>query len=672
MDDCQQKYQKVYNYLKRTLPQERYEGIRVIDRCVIVADGFNKSFMFAVLGDNMLYITENPPKLPRDIRITVDLSTITNVELIHDIPEFIGGDLRTQTQHIIVTYKTTGPQKTQTKTTKDLPSPRQALQTPLLTASALLRLNLEDEQDSTTVPSASHYHYNKDRIIAEEGSYMKKISRNSNKMSVSEGSIPQLIEQERFQASSSTERHNSLCVPSSGRRLPLPPSHKGHRLDSYSKIKQQPRKSRQKHDSESKELNSSSSSNELDLSQVKTDYSDDRPGRPSSLDLPQTSTIKASWRSSRTRSVDETHQTVEEESTYVTEGSADNISQIHMYILEQGSPMFAFLKSTWNNCILKSTLHFEGQGFPVACSSPRSFSKVDNSQLLTLFNQLKTEILQSHRMEKTFVLINELLTGAQKSFSLKKFFWKSSELFQFIVVQVKLYLPNSPSIPSRRKGNNRSDEFDFVVVLLECLICMFRETEILPSRLNVLKTNKGQSLVDLLESIMATPTLSRPKSEPPKISPAAQLLLMGTSQDSVLSRREDEFSKAIIFPVEGNALNICWLVSLMDSNSSTETFVERMMERQLNIISTRRKHLSPKHAVLLYQQLYILQNIMDYSENMAASIPRSYAEEFRYYIKKPIIHKKLSSRYPLTPPILKLLDKVTLRVLKGKSRTSYR
>lgn len=60
-----------------------------------------------------------------------------------------------------------------------------------------------------------------------------------------------------------------------------------------------------------------------------------------------------------------------------------------------------------------------------------------------------------------------------------------------------------------------------------------------------------------------------------------------------------------------------------------EKFVERMMDRQMKIISTRRKHLSPKHAVLLYHQLYLLQNIMDYSENMAASIPRSYAEEFR-------------------------------------------
>ena len=51
-------------------------------------------------------------------------------------------------------------------------------------------------------------------------------------------------------------------------------------------------------------------------------------------------------------------------------------------------------------------------------------SLIFSSQLLHLFNQLKQEILQSHIMEKSFVLIQELLTAAEKSFNLKKYFWK--------------------------------------------------------------------------------------------------------------------------------------------------------------------------------------------------------------------------------------------------------
>ena len=77
-----QKYQKVYNFLKRTLSQERYEGIRLIEPCVVVAQGFNKAFKYAVLGDEMLYVTENPPKASRDINMTIDLSTITSVGVV--------------------------------------------------------------------------------------------------------------------------------------------------------------------------------------------------------------------------------------------------------------------------------------------------------------------------------------------------------------------------------------------------------------------------------------------------------------------------------------------------------------------------------------------------------------------------------------------------------------
>lgn len=82
LDDGVQKHQKVYSFLKRMLPQDRYEGVRVIEPCVVVADGFKKSFQFAVLGDEMLYITENPPRTSKDIRLKVDLACVTSVELV--------------------------------------------------------------------------------------------------------------------------------------------------------------------------------------------------------------------------------------------------------------------------------------------------------------------------------------------------------------------------------------------------------------------------------------------------------------------------------------------------------------------------------------------------------------------------------------------------------------
>lgn len=82
LEEGAQKHQKVYSFLKRMLPQDRYEGVRVIEPCVVVADGFKKSFQFAVLGDEMLYITENPPRTSKDIRLKVDLACVTSAELV--------------------------------------------------------------------------------------------------------------------------------------------------------------------------------------------------------------------------------------------------------------------------------------------------------------------------------------------------------------------------------------------------------------------------------------------------------------------------------------------------------------------------------------------------------------------------------------------------------------
>lgn len=82
LDEGLQKHQKVDSFLKRSLTQERYEGVRVIEPCVVVSEGFNKAFKFAVLGDELLYITENPPRTYKDIRLTVDLAEIVSVELV--------------------------------------------------------------------------------------------------------------------------------------------------------------------------------------------------------------------------------------------------------------------------------------------------------------------------------------------------------------------------------------------------------------------------------------------------------------------------------------------------------------------------------------------------------------------------------------------------------------
>lgn len=76
------KYEKVDSFLKRCLPHSRYSGVQLIEPCIVVSNDYNRKFKFVVLANDSLYITENPPKVPKDIREITKVVNITSVELV--------------------------------------------------------------------------------------------------------------------------------------------------------------------------------------------------------------------------------------------------------------------------------------------------------------------------------------------------------------------------------------------------------------------------------------------------------------------------------------------------------------------------------------------------------------------------------------------------------------
>ena len=71
-----------------------------------------------------------------------------------------------------------------------------------------------------------------------------------------------------------------------------------------------------------------------------------------------------------------------------------------------------------------------------------------------------------------------------------KFYFQKTDVFLFLIRQLQLYLPIPKDILSSKyetaKGE-RADQLEFVNLVLETLALSFRETEILPSRLQCLK-----------------------------------------------------------------------------------------------------------------------------------------------------------------------------------------
>ena len=55
------------------------------------------------------------------------------------------------------------------------------------------------------------------------------------------------------------------------------------------------------------------------------------------------------------------------------------------------------------------------------------------------------------------------------------------------------------------------------------------------------------------------------------------------------------------------------------------------MERLTLLVSSSGQYLSPAEAVLLYQQLYVLRNFLEYDTMVANKIRVGYAEELKYH-----------------------------------------
>lgn len=190
-----------------------------------------------------------------------------------------------------------------------------------------------------------------------------------------------------------------------------------------------------------------------------------------------------------------------------------------------------------------------------------------------------------------------------------------------MVGQLQQYMPQSRSQSSQKKGSNREDKLDFVVVLLQTLLCQFRETDILSTRLMVIKAHKGQAIKDLLKCIVLHPLTT--SQQPVGISPAAQLLLSRADKNMFTMRNREQGTDKLLrevlenatlllfelmcavhqancFSVEDNVLNIFWLIKFVEAQEQTKCVVQRIMERLTLLVLSSGGYLSPSEAVLLY------------------------------------------------------------------------
>ncbi|KAM6153541.1 uncharacterized protein C12orf56 homolog isoform 2-T2 [Erethizon dorsatum] len=311
---------------------------------------------------------------------------------------------------------------------------------------------------------------------------------------------------------------------------------------------------------------------------------------------------------------------------------------------------------------------------------PRSLSESSfrSEEKIKHFSQLKSQLfLKDNTLRKILCLVMELKVAAQKNFILKRLFWKTSDLFYFLVNKLHEYLPEPRDKNTLHNKSQRADELVACIEIIQTLGLMFRETEIESSRLNTLAAKKG-TLFNLLVILISKPQV--PKSCPVfDIHLVADSTLAEMSFDAELQKLILEYTDkatALLYELllvfqQGNlglgstTFAISWMMSFLQSCPPIITFVASIVKRVVKGLSASFQLLSPCQAVLLYQQFYILKSCLQYSKTLAEYIRNDYSEEFRYFIHMPALKKRLPLCYPITQPTTQLFHEV-LKLVEQK------
>ncbi|KAK3604342.1 hypothetical protein CHS0354_000339 [Potamilus streckersoni] len=356
---------------------------------------------------------------------------------------------------------------------------------------------------------------------------------------------------------------------------------------------------------------------------------------------------------------------------------------LNIYLLNNVSPMLMLIRSAWSNYLIRATLQFSNDYLATARSDivfPKS-SQNQREKMELLFQQLKRELLiPSNTMEKTFELLNELRTATEKNFALKKLFWKSPDIFNFFLRQLQKYLPKSKvNVNSDSGRKERADELEFVILVIEIICLMFRESEIIVERNTTLKAERGKSALDLLMVLTCVPEI--PKRHSISGAGVTKTDEFRVESDTEIEKLMSEFRKNSIHVVselflmakqanwsnsEDSFFNLSWMVKTMEEIKSTEKYVDEVIKMMLKMISPKADSiLSPEDTVLLYQQFFVLQIFFQHSPKIRSFICANYLEEFRYYVRGPAISQRISPSYPICASTLTIIEQVMTKVMES-------
>ncbi|KAM3858891.1 uncharacterized protein C12orf56 homolog [Diretmus argenteus] len=345
-------------------------------------------------------------------------------------------------------------------------------------------------------------------------------------------------------------------------------------------------------------------------------------------------------------------------------GERKREAELHLYAVSQMSQIYLHLQSTWNSYIIRSTRLldplYRKMGSASSDSSPhkqppaiRCVRSWERTALL--FHQLSAELLQEGiSLESLYLLLQELSTAAHRNVTLRKLFWKSSEMCVFLVQSLEDSLHGCQS----PKGVHTADQLLLSTLIAQTLAVMFRETEVEPARLSLLTTKKGALTARMLLALLCDPELHNQES-PVHSELQALLAEYLDTACSLLFELVVLGQEASRCSSTENLLTVGWILRVMQPHPHLLSFIGYQAQQVVLVLSgIQQLVLSPVQSVLLFQRCRLLLVCLQYSHHLGQHLRSHYREEFRYYVKLSCAEEKLPSHYPISQPTLGLVKQL--------------
>ncbi|XP_072125547.1 uncharacterized protein C12orf56 homolog isoform X1 [Mobula birostris] len=614
------RHDKLDFFLKRHLDESVFNKIRMYEACIVVTEKkHKKTFDFVILTDECIYLTQNPPKT---IHEAVHLGDVVAIELVDDYPDFLSGRDRESAQHIrISSIARTAKKQHKTAASSSKYKP----------ARIGGRRKFGHEEVETNLSSPAKLNPKQDKLLRE--------------FSLGKGaafaveSIPGVTcaapcpppDLKNLKLSERRKEERPVPSSASARPLPVPPR-------------------------------------ERPVGCLASNASAENPALVELLPANRCLSQR------KEQQLDTCDSTPDAEKR-INSQSVERELELHLYIISMSSLIFLHLKSAWNNFMIQSTLMQDPAYAQVSASaSPARGSKAHSSEGINkLFNQLGSELLHgSSTLARTCSLLRELKATALRSFTIKKLFWKSNDFYPFLVGKLQQHLPSLQDLSHQQDQRKTKEDLQFCTLIVETLGVMFRETETEPTRLALLNAERGLLVVNLLKILISRPQVSKDCAADGD-GPPFGCVIAAAPQSEELQKLLLEYNDAVVSALyeiflithqgswgsgSGNVMTVGWLMAALQGLPATLFFIDHMMKRIIRMVLPPVHLMSPTQALLLFQQLYVLNTCLQYGSRLAEHIRSKYCEEFRYYIQKATVEAMLPVHYAVSQPAIRLLQQV--------------